>query len=60
MSVRENCVRGELRAGTLRVAGSSQPAAEKLSRIYRAPLSLSIFQGGTDYLVTDGPFAYTY
>lgn len=26
--------------------------------VYRTPLSLSIFQGATDYLVTDGPFAY--
>lgn len=26
--------------------------------VYRAPLSLSIFRGGKDYLVTDGPFAY--
>lgn len=26
-------------------------------RVYRDPLSLSIFRGGKDYLVTDGPFA---
>lgn len=33
-------------------------AGEQPARVYRIPLSLSIFQGATDYLVTDGPFAY--
>lgn len=47
-------------------AGKEQPRAlweqvagriDRLARAYRAPLSLSIFRGGKDYLVTDGPFA---
>lgn len=52
----ERTVGFEAKRGALweQVAGSDEQPAH----VDRAPLSLSIFQGGKDYLVTDGPFAY--